>query len=52
MKSMKDRKEIINEYVNITYLTREIVDTLIDKIYIGKRDPETKELPIEIIWNF
>lgn len=52
MKSMKDRKAIINEYVNITSLNREIVDTLIDKIYIGRRDPETKELPIEIIWNF
>ncbi|MEG0408988.1 MAG: recombinase family protein [Bacilli bacterium] len=52
MKSMKDRKEIIQEYVNVNSLTREMVDTLIDKIYIGKRNNETKELPIEIIWNF
>ena len=31
---------------------REIVEKLIDYILVGKKDPVTKEVPIEIHWNF
>lgn len=34
------------------HLTREMVDTRIDYILIGRRIPGTKEVPIEIHWNF
>ena len=34
------------------HLTREIVETLIDYISVGKRIPGTKDVPIEIHWNF
>lgn len=37
---------------NSEHLTREIVDTHIDYILIGRRIPGTKEVPIEIHWNF
>lgn len=46
------RREMLESYTSIEHLNREIVDNLIDYILIGKRNPETKELPIEIHWNF
>jgi len=52
IKNQEDKEKIIKQYTNNTKLTREIVDILIDKIYIGKRNAETKQLPIEIHWNF
>ena len=48
----KDKIDIIKQYTNIEKLDREIVGMLIDKIYISKRDKQTKELPVEIHWNF
>lgn len=47
-----DRMKIIEQYTNIEKLDRDIVNKLIDYIEIGKRDPETKEVPIKIHWNF
>ena len=46
------RQEIVKEYTNITKLNREIVVRLIDYITVGKKNPATKEVPIEIHWNF
>ncbi|MGN0183763.1 MAG: DUF4368 domain-containing protein [Aristaeellaceae bacterium] len=47
-----NRRELIEQYTNLEYLTREIVEILIDYIVIGKRIPGTKDVPIEIHWNF
>ena len=47
-----DKKRIISDYVHMEKLSRDAVDKLIDKIYIGKRNPETKLLPIDIHWSF
>ncbi len=47
-----NRRELIEQYTNLKYLTREIVETLIDYISVGKRIPGTKDVPIEIHWNF
>lgn len=52
MESSNNRREIIEEYTNITCLNREMTVKLIDFINVGKRDPETREIPIEIHWNF
>lgn len=52
IKSGINRREIIEKYTNLSYLNREIVETLIDYIYVGKRIKGTKEIPIEIHWNF
>ena len=46
------RRELIQRYTNLTHLTREIVDILIDHIVIYRRDPETRRIPVEIYWNF
>ena len=47
-----NRRELIEQYTNLEHLTREIVEILIDYIVIGKRIPGTKDVPIEIHWNF
>ncbi len=45
--------ELINRKIsNIEKLDRETVENLINKIYVGKRIKGTKEIPIEIHWNF
>jgi len=49
---MKDKRQIIAEYANVERLDRVMVETLIDYVLIGKRDPETKQVPVEIYWNF
>jgi len=43
---------MIEQYINIIKLNREIVEKLIDCIYVGRKDPKTKQIPIEIHWNF
>ncbi len=45
------QEEIIQKYRSITQLTRPIICELIDQIQVGKKDPETKQIPIKIIWN-
>ena len=44
--------QLIEQYTNLDHLTREIVEELIDYILIGKRIPGTRNIPIEIHWNF
>ena len=46
------RRELIEQYVDVEHLTREMVEILIDKIMVGKRIPGTRNVPIEIHWNF
>ncbi|MDD2400900.1 MAG: recombinase family protein [Clostridia bacterium] len=50
--STDDRRHIIDEHTNITSLNREIIEKLIDCVYVGKRAKETKQIPLEIHWNF
>ena len=47
-----NRRELIEKYVKVEHLTREMVEILIDKIMVGKRIPGTRNVPIEIHWNF
>lgn len=47
-----NRKELIEQYTNLEGLTREMVVTLIDYVSVGKRIIGTKDVPIEIHWNF
>ena len=47
-----NRRELTSQYTNLEHLTREIVETLIDYISVGKRIPGTRDVPIEIHWNF
>lgn len=47
-----NRRELIEQYLGLEHLSREIVETLIDFISIGKRSSGTRDVPIEIKWNF
>ena len=47
-----NRRELIEQYVNVEHLTREMVEILINKIMVGKRIEGTRNVPIEIHWNF
>lgn len=47
-----NRKALVERYGNLKHLTREVVEILIDYISVGKRIPGTKDVPIEIHWNF
>lgn len=46
------RREPAERYARIEHLNREMVEVLIDYIAVGRRLPGTKEVPIEIHWNF
>ena len=47
-----NRRELIEQYTNPKHLNREMVEILIDHICVGKRIPQTADVPIEIHWNF
>jgi hypothetical protein len=47
-----NRRELVEQYIKLEHLTREMVVTLIDHINVGKRIPGTRDVPIEIHWNF
>ena len=47
-----NRRELIEQYLGLEHLTREIVEILIDHIVVYKRIPGTHDVPIEIHWNF
>ena len=38
--------------MNIEHLNREMADTLIDYVVVGRRAKGTKTVPVEIHWNF
>lgn len=47
-----NRRALVKRYTNPDHLTREIVEILIDHITVGKRVPNTRDVPIEIHWKF
>ena len=47
-----NRKLLVRQYVDTRSLTKEMVSVLVDYILVGRRDPLTKQTPIEIHWNF
>ena len=48
---LKSKKQLLQKYVNVTELSREMIDSLIDYIVIGARDPITRKKNIEIHWK-
>ena len=47
-----DAKELMQQYINVDHLTREMVEKLVDHINVGRRIPGTRTVPVEIHWNF
>ena len=51
-KAKRSKEEILSKYKNIETLSFELVHELVEGIYVGKTDPETKQREIEIRWKF
>ncbi len=47
-----NRKKLVQQYTGTRQLSKEMVDILIDYILVGRRNPDTKDTPVEIHWNF
>ena len=50
--AIRGETEKVEESNHLQKLDREMTEQLIESIRIGKKNPETKELPIEIYWKF
>ena len=50
--SVDNRRGRIEQYINLEHLNRETVETMIDYISVGKRNSGSRDIPIEIHWNF
>ena len=50
--SEEQQRERILHDVHVEHLTREMVEHFIDCIIVGKRLPGTRNVPVEIHWNF
>ena len=46
-----DKLKLFEQYKDISELNKIVLDTFIDKIEIGKVNPDTSERPINIEWN-
>lgn len=49
---LNSKRKILEKYINVTKLTREIVENLIDYIEVSNKDPITNKKSIEIHWKF
>jgi len=47
-----NHRELIEQYTSLEHLTREMVETLIDDIFVGRRIAGTRDVPVEIHWSF
>ena len=48
---LDSKRKILEKYINVTELRREMVDSLIDYIVISEKNPATKKKTIEIHWK-
>lgn len=48
----ENKHQIICRYINLQHLSREIVELLVDHIFISKRIAGTRVVPVEIHWLF
>lgn len=47
-----DQVSFTEEYLHPDQLNRNLIDIMINHIQIGKKNPDTNEIPIKIHWNF
>ena len=52
MKIGDRRSELLEPYVTVEHLPRRIVEALIERIEVGKRDLTTGDVPVSICWSF
>ena len=47
-----NRSDLLSPYIKVEQLNRRIVETLIERIEVGKRNRETGVVPVSIFWSF
>ncbi len=47
-----NRKKLVQQYTGTRQLSKEMIDILVDYVLVGRRNPVTKETPVEIHWKF
>ena len=52
LKSRRNLDDLLKKYMVISELTHHVINDFIDSIFVGERDPITKEHPITINWMF
>ena len=51
-KAGENRKELVEKYIHVEHLTREMVEALIEPIDVGRRIPRSRDVHITVYWNF
>ena len=51
-KAGENRKELVETYIHMEHLTREMVEALVDHVDVGRRISGSRDVPITIYWNF
>ena len=46
------RSELLEPYIAVEHLSRRMIEMLIERIEVGKRDRETGVVPVSIYWGF
>lgn len=47
-----NRKEVLEQYIHVDELTKEIMDIFVESIFVGKRERRNLTPPVEIHWTF
>ena len=51
-KAGENRKELVETYIHMEHLTREMVEALVDHVDVGRRISGSRDVSITIYWNF
>ena len=51
-KAGENRKELVETYIHMEHLTREMVEALVDHVDVGRRISGSRDVPITVYWNF
>lgn len=51
-KAGENGKELVEKYIHVEHLTREMVEALVDHVDVGRRISGSRDVPITIYWNF
>ena len=52
IRSIGDKSNLLAPYVTVEHLPRRMVELLIERIEVGKRDRETGKVPVSVYWSF
>jgi site-specific DNA recombinase len=51
IRNCKSKAEVIDAYKHFDKMTRELAASFVERIEVGKRNPETHEIPVKIVWK-